>query len=87
MGKKGKYQIREAAGQFWLIDMEQSGENYVPPVGMNETGARIAEVFMETGDIQQCAGKLQEIYGIERQEAEEDAAAFLEQLRSRGIEI
>ena len=87
MWKRGRYQIREAAGRFWLIDMEQSAETYCPPVGMNESGAIILKSFLETGDVKQCAQKLREEFGIELQEAEEDAKDFLAQLRAKGIEI
>ena len=87
MWKRGRYQIREAAGRFWLIDMEQSAGAYCPPVGMNESGAIILKSFLETGDVKQCALKLQEEFGIEVQEAEEDAEDFLRQLRAKGIEI
>lgn len=87
MWKRGRYQIREAAGQFWLIDMEQSAAAYFPPVGMNESGAVILRSFLETGDVKQCAVKLREEYGIDLQEAENDAKEFLEQIRARGIEI
>ena len=38
----GNYQLREAAGTFWLIDMAQSGEDFVVPLQLNETGAALA---------------------------------------------
>lgn len=87
MWKKGRYQLRCAAGQYWLIDMEQTGPAYLPPVGMNESGAIIVERFLETGDMEQCALKLQEEFGIDLQEAREDAEMFLQQLRTKGIQI
>ncbi len=87
MWKRGRYQIREAAGQFWLIDMEQPAAAYFPPVGMNESGAIILKTFLETGDEKKCAVKLQEEFGIGLQEAETDAREFLEQLRARGVKI
>lgn len=82
-----KYQLRQAAGQYWLIDMEQSSENYCPPIGMNESGAIILESFLETNDVKQSALRLQEVFGIDLQEAEMDAVAFLDQLRNKGVQI
>lgn len=87
MWKIGRYQLRSAAGQYWLIDMEQNGSNYIPPVGMNETGAMILESFLKGGNVDACAAKLQEEYGIDFAEAKEDAAAFLDQLRAKGVQI
>ena len=34
-----RYQIRQAAGMYWLLDMEQPGIPYRQPVLLNETGA------------------------------------------------
>ena len=31
----GNYQLRETAGTFWLIDMAQSGEDFVVPLQLN----------------------------------------------------
>lgn len=39
--QKNKYQLRCAAGKYWLLDMEQDGEPYRPPLMLNESGAYI----------------------------------------------
>ena len=30
--QKNRYQLRCAAGKYWLLDMEQDGETYRPPL-------------------------------------------------------
>ena len=35
---KERYQLRQAAGAYWLLDMEQ-GEQYKKPFMLNECGA------------------------------------------------
>ena len=42
-----RYQIRHAAGQYWLLDMHQEVEDYKAPIVMNETGALILQSFWE----------------------------------------
>lgn len=36
--QKNRYQLRCAAGKYWLLDMEQDGETYRPPLMLNESG-------------------------------------------------
>ena len=38
---KKKYQLRKAAGIYWLMDMEQEGIPYRKPIPVNDTGADI----------------------------------------------
>lgn len=35
------YELRKAAGLYWLLDLRQDGEHYKPPLAMNEMGAEI----------------------------------------------
>ena len=80
-----RYQIRHAAGQYWLLDMHQEVEDYKAPIVMNETGALILQSFWETDSIEGTAPVLRETYEIEMDEAMADVKAFLSQLKRQGV--
>ena len=42
---KERYQLRQAAGAYWLLDMEQ-GEQYKKPFMLNECGAYIYRAYI-----------------------------------------
>ena len=79
-----RYQIRHAAGKYWLLDMEQA-EHYKKPIVMNETGALILESYWKTESIEQTAEAIGQIYEIDLDEAKADVKIFLEQLAHQGI--
>ena len=87
MNGKQRYQLRRAAGKYWLLDMEQSAGRYAAPVAMNETGALILESFWEANDPLGAAKALSETYEISQEEALEDVNAFLDQLQKKGIAL
>ena len=80
----GNYQLREAAGTFWLIDMAQSGEDFGVPLQLNETGAALAGALYRGLDEEELRGLAAE-YGIGAEQLREDAAAFAAQLAANGI--
>ena len=41
-----RYQLRRAAGRYWLLDMEQEGVPYRRPLCMNEMGAAVWELLV-----------------------------------------
>ena len=70
------FQLRNAAGIYWLIDMEQEGVPYRKPIPVNETGAKIWSL-REMGKSQsEIAKELAECYGISVEEAAADVEAF-----------
>ena len=71
-----RFQVRNAAGIYWLIDMEQEGIPYRKPVPINETGAKIWSLKEQGMSQSQIAGELAEIYGISRKDAATDVEAF-----------
>ena len=85
MTETKRYQLRHAAGQFWLLDMQQEPEKYRAPVAMNETGAMILEHYWKRNDPMDAARALSETYEISLEEALPDVKAFLEELRRQGI--
>ncbi len=81
----GNYQLREAAGSWWLIDMAQTGEDFRMPLRLNETGALFfRELYAGCGE-KELARRLAPEYGIEEEELREDIAAFAAQLVANGI--
>ena len=85
MQKKKRYQLRYAAGLYWLLDMEQTGSTYKKPVTMNECGAYIWQNYIESVSEQEIASMLHARYGISSEEALEDIREFIKQLQKQGI--
>ncbi len=85
MGKN--YQVRKAAGRYWLLDMGQKGLDYKKPVPLNETGATIWELLQKSDSIERAVEEFAKGYGVEKEAVLEDVMQFLEQLRQQGISI
>ncbi len=83
----GRYRIRKAAGSYWLLDMEQTGRHYIEPIELNESGARIWELFCRGLDVAAIAKDLAEQYGIDREAVKEDVLQFLARLEAAGVSI
>lgn len=82
-----KYQLRHAAGIYWLLDMSQSGFNYKKPVPMNETGATLWKLLEKGYSKEQLIEYLCNEYGIESNEASKDIEVYYNNLRQYGIII
>lgn len=87
MREKKRYQLRYAAGLYWLLDMEQTGEIYKKPVTMNECGAYIWQNYIESASEEEIANMLHIRYNIPCEEALEDIREFIKQLKKQGILI
>lgn len=87
MKKALRYQLRRAAGLYWLIDMEQTGAFYNSPVPMNDAGAQIWRMFESGMTEEQVSERISAEYGITPEEAENDVRAFVGQLRSCSIDF
>ena len=76
----GRWQLRQAAGRWWLLDTAQTGSPYVPPIQLNDTGARLWQLARDGASPAEMAADL---CGSSppTPEALEDAEAFLRQLR------
>lgn len=81
----GNYQLREAAGFYWLIDMTQDGKIWKKPLQLNETGAMLFAGFYEGRTLESLANELAKEYGLSPESMRADAAAFLSQLAANGI--
>lgn len=83
----GRYQLRYAAGAYWLLDMAQSGHPYKQPLAMNECGAYIIRQLQEGALPGRLAQSFAKRYGISERQATKDVGAFLAQLEREQIEI
>ncbi len=83
----GGYQLREAAGVYWLIDMEQSGREWIRPIRLNETGAKLVIGLGEGRLPAELARDLAAEYGCGEEEALRDTDEFCAMLAAHGIRI
>ncbi|MCI9077854.1 MAG: PqqD family protein [Lachnospiraceae bacterium] len=81
----GRYQLRKAAGRYWLLDMEQPGFPYIPPVVINEGGAFIWQSLADGLSVKFIAEKLVMEYDIPEEEARQDITEFINQLIKQGV--
>ena len=84
-GVMGNYQLRKAAGLYWLLDLEQSGFDYKKPLPLNESGAKIWRLIQAGMPEEEMAAAFAADYGIGMEQAREDIGLFLQQLRKQGI--
>lgn len=82
-----EYQLRTAAGKFWLIHMEQRGIPYERPLQLNSIGAEMWKLFCKEMNSEQVATILAREYQMEINEVREDVRRFCQQLRGYGISI
>lgn len=85
MDGKGRYQLRKAAGLYWLVDMEQSGADRQDPVMFNESGAYIWKQYERLKSEKAVAEELSREFGVPEREGLADVSQFLQQLRAQGI--
>ncbi|MCM1568699.1 MAG: PqqD family protein [Roseburia sp.] len=83
MKNADRYQLRYAAGQYWLLDMEQDGDCYREPICMNESGAFILEQYFLLGERTAVAQQMHERYGISVEQALADVEEFLQKLKEQ----
>ena len=76
-----QYQMRYAAGIYWLLDMNQDGVPYRKPLATNEVGARIWELTQQGYDDEAIAEMLSAEYQVERNMISEDIKNFRLQLQ------
>ncbi len=82
-----QYQLRYAAGRFYLLDMKQLGVPYKRPMELNHIGAEIWQMMMEGFTIEQVVQKLAEEYEADAADVREDVLQFQKSLTMYGVEI
>lgn len=80
-----RYQLRYAAGIYWLLDMAQEGLPYKKPIPFNEQAAMIWKMIAEGMTLKEIANRLSQLYQISIEETKSDVQEFLEQLRKQGV--
>jgi len=86
MNNKQRYQLRHAAGMYWLLDMQQPGVPYKKPIAINEMGAQIWKLMQEEKEDKAIAHILSASYGVSQEVILEDVRDFRKQLKDAGIE-
>lgn len=81
----GNYQLREAAGSYWLIDMTQNGKIWKKPLQLNETGAVLLQGFFKGRTPEALAGELAKEYELPVETMRADVTEFFSQLSANGI--
>ncbi len=79
------YQLRTAAGGYWLLNMEQKGVPYQSPLSINSAGAEIWSRLKAGETTSSIIENLSTQYGVSREEIQEDVLAFFSQLETMGI--
>ena len=83
----GRYQLRHAAGLYWLIDMEQPGGSYTSPVPLNEIGAMLWRTIDSGASFEELCAQLCAEYEIPMEQARSDARSFIEQLQTLRVDL
>ncbi len=81
-----RYQLRHAAGIYWLLDTCQEGMPYKAPLAMNQTGADIWNMMIRGFRMDEIAENLCREYETDRETARRDIEQFRAQLAGFGIE-
>lgn len=82
-----RYQLRYAAGRYWLLDMMQDELSYKPPLSMNEVGADILKMIFQRMSTKEIVELLSKEYDILEERAKEDVIQFRNELMRFGITI
>lgn len=84
MNKK-VYQIRYAAGMWWLIDVNQNGFDYKSPQSLNDTGMYIYIRLSEGKSVSRIAEDMNKDFGISVVDAIKDIKEFIGIMDEKGI--
>ena len=85
LGKQ--YQLRHAAGRYYLLDMEQLGVPYKRPMELNSIGAQIWQLMSEGHTTEQVVQTLANEYEADVTDIREDVQQFQRSLIAYGVEI
>ena len=80
-----RFQLRHAAGIYWLLDMEQEIGEYKEPLMMNETGAEIYRLLNEGKTENQIIEILAGRYSSKPEDIRKDITGFEMHLKNFGF--
>lgn len=75
-----QYILRYAAGTHWLVKADQQDIDYIAPIILNEMGVFLWKHLKEGYEVSELTGMLQNMYGIDSEEALADVIQFYHQL-------
>jgi len=81
------YQLRSAAGTFFLLSMNQKGLPYEKPLQLNRIAAELWILFLEGNKAEQVVNAMVQKYGVSEAEIREDMQLFCRQMNELGITI
>lgn len=82
-----RWQLRHAAGTYWLLDMKQGPGDRKPPLSLNQVGAEIWSLLQQGMGEDTVADEMCRRYQIDRGSMMEDVRGFLAGLEAQGIVI
>lgn len=82
-----RWQLRHAAGSYWLLDMEQGLDVRKGPLSLNQAGADLWELLQRGTEEEAAADMLCRRYQLDRERALEDVRQFFSGLEARGIVV
>lgn len=82
-----RWQLRRAAGSYWLLDMKRGPESRKNPLSLNQAGAELWGLLQQGIEEEAAADMLCSRYQLDRECALKDVREFLSGLRAQGIDI
>lgn len=82
-----RYQLRYAAGTYWLSDIKPEGKRIPRPLELNETAAGIWKMLEKGKNTEEIAEIFSEGNEGQKKEIQNDIEQFIEQLRENNIDI
>jgi len=87
MRKMSDYQLRYAAGKFFLLYMKQKGIPYEKPLQLNGIAAELWDLFRTGSTEEQAVAVMVQKYGVSSEQIREDMRLFCRQMNELGIYI
>ena len=82
-----QYQLRYAAGRYYLLDMAQPGVPYKRPMELNQIGTEIWQLMVDGYSTEQVIQKIAQEYEAEETDIREDVLQFQKSLTMYGVKI
>ena len=82
-----RYQLRYAAGTYWLSDTKPEGRAVPRPFELNETAAEIWKMLENKKSAEEIAAVFCEGNEEEEKEIQKDIEGFIQELRKNNIDI
>lgn len=81
----GNFVLREVAGEWLAIPVGESALKIGGMIVLNPVSRVIWQALSQETDMETVVQAITDSFDVSREEAMEDAAAFLEQMRSEGL--